>query len=176
MPIPDFQTLMLPLLQLAADREWRISDAVERLADDYKLSQEERTLLIPSGRQTTFSNRVAWAKSYLIKAGLLKPTKRAHFCISEQGKSVLATPPDRITIKYLGQFPEFQEFRKTSESEAETRIGQPTDLEHEAALTPDETIRNAYIQLEQELADELLLKIRAGTPAFFENLVVRLLF
>jgi restriction system protein len=96
MSIPDFQTLMLPLLQLAAGKEWRISDAVERLAEDYKLSQEERTLLIPSGRQTTFSNRVAWAKSYLIKAGLLKPTKRAHFCISEQGRGVLASPPDRF--------------------------------------------------------------------------------
>jgi restriction system protein len=98
MPIPDFQTLMLPVLKLSAEREWRISDAVERLAEDFKLSQEDRTLLIPSGRQTTFSNRVAWAKSYLIKAGLLQATKRAHFCISEQGRNVLANPPERITI------------------------------------------------------------------------------
>jgi len=176
MAIPDFQTLMLPLLQLAADKEWRISDAVERLAEDSKLSQEERTLLIPSGRQTTFSNRVAWAKSYLIKAGLLKPTKRAHFCISEQGRSVLASPPERITIKYLSQFPEFELFRKASNSENEAPDAQLADLVHESSLTPDETIRNAHALLEQELADELLVKIRTGTPAFFENLVVRLLF
>ena len=103
MPIPDFQTLMLPLLKLAAEKEWRISDAVERLANDYQLSQEERAVLLPSGRQTTIRNRTAWAKSYLIKAGLLEPTKRGHFCISEQGKKVLLNPPDRITIKYLAK-------------------------------------------------------------------------
>jgi restriction system protein len=176
MSIPDFQTLMLPLLKLAADKEWRISDAVERLAEDFKLSQEERTLLIPSGRQTTFSNRVAWAKSYLIKAGLLKPTKRAHFCISEQGRGVLAHPPDRITIKYLSQFPEFELFRKASGPENEIAADQLADLSHESSLTPDETIRHAHSLLEQELADDLLVKIRSGTPAFFENLVVRLLF
>ncbi|HEY6490671.1 MAG TPA: winged helix-turn-helix domain-containing protein, partial [Terracidiphilus sp.] len=70
MAIPDFQTLMLPLLRIAAEREWRISDAVDRLADEYKISAEERAALLPSGRQTTIRNRVAWAKSYLIKAGL----------------------------------------------------------------------------------------------------------
>ncbi|MGA2833134.1 MAG: restriction endonuclease [Terracidiphilus sp.] len=176
MPIPDFQTLMLPLLRLSADKEWRISDAVERLAEDSKLSQEERTLLIPSGRQTTFSNRVAWAKSYLIKAGLLKPTKRAHFCISEQGRGVLVNPPDRITIKFLSQFPEFQEFRKPTESGNGVGDEQTPDLAQETSLTPDETMRHAHSLLEQELADELLVKIRAGTPTFFENLVVRLLF
>jgi restriction system protein len=176
MPIPDFQTLMLPLLRLSADKEWRISDAVERLAEDSKLSQEERTLLIPSGRQTTFSNRVAWAKSYLIKAGLLKPTKRAHFCISEQGRGVVANPPDRITIKFLSQFPEFQEFRKPTESGNGVGEDQSPDLTQESSLTPDETMRHAHSLLEQELADELLVKIRTGTPTFFENLVVRLLF
>jgi restriction system protein len=167
---------MLPLLRLSADKEWRISDAVERLAEDSKLSQEERTLLIPSGRQTTFSNRVAWAKSYLIKAGLLKPTKRAHFCISEQGRGVLVNPPDRITIKFLSQFPEFQEFRKPTESGNGVGDEQTPDLAQETSLTPDETMRHAHSLLEQELADELLVKIRTGTPTFFENLVVRLLF
>jgi restriction system protein len=176
MPIPDFQTVMLPLLKLAADKEWRISDAVERLSDEYQLSQEERASLLPSGRQTTIRNRVAWAKSYLIKADLLKPTKRGHFCISEQGLKVLSNPPDRITIKYLSQFPAFQEYRKARESEADSTDSQVSELVAESSLTPDETIRNAHLQLEQELADELLVKIRSGAPAFFENLVVRLLF
>ncbi len=176
MHIPDFQTLMLPLLKISAEKEWRISEAVDRLADDQNLSQEERTSLIPSGRQTTFSNRVAWAKSYMVKAGLLNPTKRAHFCITERGRQILLTPPDRITIKYLSQYPEFQEFRKASDTEIETSIQESPDSAHYSTLTPDETIRNAHMQLEQELADELLIKIRAGTPAFFENLVVRLLF
>ncbi|MDR3724057.1 MAG: restriction endonuclease [Terracidiphilus sp.] len=173
MQIPDFQTIMLPLLKLSASKEWRISDAVEQLANDFHLSQEDRALLIPSGRQTTFSNRVAWAKSYLAKAGLVIPTKRAHFCISEQGKKVLETPPERITIKYLSQFPEFQEFRKDGGADKHSNGAETT--EQDSSLTPDEAIRKAHAQLEQELADELLIKIRTGSPAFFENLVVRLL-
>lgn len=177
MKIPDFQTLMLPLLRLAADKESSVSGAVERLADEYNLSQEERATLLPSGRQTTFSNRVAWAKSYLVQAGLIAPTaKRAHFCITERGSSVLTNPPERITIKYLSQFPEFRKFRKLGEFEVGASDSQPLEIVQDSALTPDETIRNAHSQLEQELADELLVKIRAGTPAFFENLVVRLLF
>ena len=176
MPIPDFQTVMLPLLKLAAEKEWRISDAVERLSDEYQLSQEERAALLPSGRQTTIRNRIAWAKSYLIKAGLLDPTRRGHFFISQLGLKVLSNPPDRITIKYLSQFPKFQEFRKASETEADSDDSQLNELVAESSLTPDETIRTAHLQLEQELADELLVKIRSSAPAFFENLVVRLLF
>ena len=175
MQIPDYQTLMLPVLRISAEKEWRISDAVERLAEESNLSQEERTTLLPSGRQTTFANRVGWAKSFLAKAGLINQTKRAHFCISEQGRTVLSNPPDRITIKYLGQFPQFQEFWKPYGPKTESDNVGLSDSEHEQNLTPDETIRNAHIQLEQELADELLIKIRSGTPAFFESLVVRLL-
>ena len=89
---------------------------------------------------------------------------------------VLSNPPDRITIKYLSQFPAFQEYRKARESEADSTDSQVSELVAESSLTPDETIRNAHLQLEQELADELLVKIRSGAPAFFENLVVRLLF
>jgi restriction system protein len=175
MPIPDFQTLMLPLLRLSDKKEWRISDAVEQLASDYNLTPEERALLLPSGRQTSFANRVAWAKAYLAKAGLIKATKRAHFFSSKEGKKVLANPPDRITIKFLSQFPDFQLFRKTNEEESENKWTQPSLIVQDSPLTPDEVIRSAFQRLEQELADELLLKIRSSTPAFFESLVVRLL-
>jgi restriction system protein len=84
--IPDFQTLMLPVLQIAAEGETRISDAVEKLAVEFALSPEERSHRPPSGTQTTFSHRVHWAKSYLGKAGLVELTKRAHFRITEEGK------------------------------------------------------------------------------------------
>lgn len=85
MTIPDFQTLMLPLLQLTADgQEHSIRDARETLADQFTLSPEEKAELLPSGRQPIFDNRVAWAKSYLQQAGVLKPTRRAHFHITEQ--------------------------------------------------------------------------------------------
>ena len=177
MAIPDFQTLMLPVLKLAAEKEWRVAETIERLADEFKLSSEDRTALLPSGRQTTFSNRVAWAKSYLVQAGLIQPTtKRAHFVITEQGKKVLANPPDRITIKFLSQFPEFRKFREPSGSETASTETTSSEVVQDASLTPDEVIRTAHEQLEQQLAEELLAKIRVGTPAFFESLIVRLLF
>lgn len=177
MAIPDFQTLMLPVLKLAAEREWRVADTVERLADEFRLSSEDRTALLPSGRQTTFSNRVAWAKSYLVQAGLIEPTaKRAHFIITEQGKKVLANPPDRITIKFLNQFPEFRKFREPNEPETASTETTLSEVVQDASLTPDEVIRTAHEQLEKQLAEELLTKIRIGTPAFFESLIVRLLF
>lgn len=176
MTIPDFQTLMLPVLRIAAQGEVRISDTVESLADQFALSPDERSRLLPSGKQTMFANRVHWAKSYLGKAGLVELTRRAHFCITDRGRRVLATPPDRIDIKFLDQFPGFKEFRESSnDSDGQTA---PTSLfaVHEApSLTPDETMRKAHRQLEASLADDLLQRMRCGTPAFFESVVVRLL-
>ena len=84
MAIPDFQTLMLPVLRTAEAGEVKISDVVELLANEFQLTEEERSELLPSGKQTTFANRVHWAKSYLGKAGLVELTKRAHFCISDR--------------------------------------------------------------------------------------------
>src|SRR5258706_11406113 len=110
--IPDFQTLMLPVLRIAAEGEVRISDVVDRLGDEFALLADERSQLLPSGRQTTFANRVHWAKSYLGKAGLVELTKRAHFRITEQGREVLTAPPERIDIRYLNRFPSFQQFRR----------------------------------------------------------------
>ena len=107
MTIPDFQSLMLPVLREGARSEVRIADVVERLANEFSLSQEERLQLLPSKRQTTFANRVHWAKSYLGKAGLIELTRRAHFQITERGQQVLEKPPDRIDIRYLQRFPEF---------------------------------------------------------------------
>ena len=176
MSIPDFQTLMLPVLKLSAEKEWRISEAVERLAEEFHLLQEERATLLPSGRQTTFANRVGWAKSYLVKAGLLMPTKRAHFHISDQGRSVLSNPPDRITIKYLSQFPEFQEFWKPYGSDTESNHDAAPDSAHEQALTPDETIRQCAFPTGAGACGGVTYQDCLGTPAFFENLVVRLLF
>jgi restriction system protein len=173
MTIPNFQTLMLPLLRLVSHGEIRISNAVEHLAKEFDLSPEDRSHLLPSGRQTTFANRVNWAKSYLGKANLVEFTRRAHFQITTRGRQVLENPPERIDIKFLGRFPEFQQFREVgiddeheTSSPAEDRAG---------ALTPDEVMRKAHNQLEEALADDLLQRVRTGTPTFFEALVVRLL-
>lgn len=173
MAIPDFQTLMLPVLRTADTGEVRVSDVVDRLADEFSLSQEERAQLLPSGRQTTFANRVHWAKSYLGKARLIEMTRRAHFRITDRGREVLVSPPERITIGFLNAFPEFREFR---EAEGETRESErdTTSVVAETSLTPDETIRRAQEQLEGALSDELLERILAGSATFFESLVVRL--
>ena len=173
MNIPDFQTLMLPVLRSATKDEVKISDVVEQLATEFQLSLEERAQLLPSGRQTTFSNRVHWAKSYLGKAGLVELTKRAHFRITDRGRVVLAAPPERIDIKYLNQFPGFQKFRDAEDGSGDT--ASPSAGDNATTLTPDEVMRSAHRELEVALADEMLQRIRSGTPAFFESLIVRLL-
>ncbi len=175
MSIPDFQTLMLPVLREAAAGEVRISDVVERIADTFHLGTEDRSHLLPSGRQTTFANRVHWAKSYLGKAGLVELTRRAHFRITPRGREVLAQPPERIDIKYLTQFPEFLAFRFAEDGTDERAEAAVPGNEATADLTPDEIMRAAGRQLEAALASELLQRVVAGTPAFFESLVVRLL-
>jgi restriction system protein len=173
--IPDFQTLMLPVLRIAAEGEIRISDAVQRLSDQFSLSAEERSHLLPSGRQTTFANRVHWAKSYLGKAGLVELTKRAHFCITQDGSKVLASPPERIDIKYLNKFPSFQKFRDV---ENQDEKDEPELLPVSGSginLTPDEMMRVAHRKIEGALAQELLDRIQGSPPDFFERLIVNLL-
>src|SRR5712692_6572652 len=174
MPIPDFQTLMLSLLQLAADdQEYSIRDTREMLADQFTLSPEEKAELLPSGRQPIFDNRVAWAKSYLQQAGVLKPTRRAHFQITERGKQVLSEHPSRIDIEYLERFPEFVEFRNGRK--ATTPELPLATLEEQGQSTPEETLEAAYQRIRNELAAELLKRVKEAPPEFFERLVVELL-
>ncbi len=174
MAIPDFQTLMLPVLRACAAGEARTADLVERLAESFHLTAEERAALLPSGRQTTFANRTYWAIAYLGKAGLVERTRRAHYQVTARGRQVLVAPPERIDIKFLGQFPEFQTFRETGDREEDAPIISAASDEP-PVLTPDEIMRRAQRQLEEALADELLQRIWSGTPQFFESLVVRLL-
>lgn len=172
MAIPDFQSLMLPVLKEAASGEVRISEVVAVLGSKLALSKVELSELLPSGKQTTFANRVNWAKSYLGKAGLITLTKRAYFVISDRGRAVLANPPESINIKFLESFPEFKNFRESS-------VGNPITTESEITnfkeLAPDELIRSASDELQQSLGAELLSKILASPPDFFERLVVQLL-
>lgn len=173
MAIPDFQSLMLPVLKESAAGEVRISDVAAVLGSKLALTEAELSELLPSGKQTKFANRVNWAKSYLGKAGLIKLTKRAYFEITERGRAVLANPPQTINIKFLESFPEFKAFREAaSESQTAPKV-EPISLREE--LTPDEVIRSASDELHQSLSAELLAKILASPPDFFERLVVQLL-
>ena len=172
MAIPDFQTIMLPLLTLSSDGEvYYIHDAVNQLADQFELTEEERTKLLPSGQQPIFYNRVGWARTYLKKAGLLEDPKRGYFQITGRGREVLVDNPARIDMKFLRQFPEYIEFRETIRETSEEEV-QEEDLE---GLTPEEALENAYQRIRRDLSEELLAYVLGSTPGFFEKLVVELL-
>ena len=176
MPIPDFQSLMRPLLELAADgAEHSMADAREHLAERLGVTEEERAKLLPSGRQAVFSNRVAWAKVYLERAGILDGTRRAHFRISERGRETLDAGPERITIPYLLQFPEFVEFRARTKEETGGDETAPTGTGEVPNETPEEQLESAYQRLRADIAAELLDRVKGCTPKFFERLVVELL-
>ncbi|MFN2455311.1 MAG: restriction endonuclease [Pyrinomonadaceae bacterium] len=173
MPIPDFQTLMLYFLRAAADeKEHSMSNIRVQLADDLKLTEQERTQLLPSGRQSVFANRVAWAKVYLAQAKLLSSTRRGYFQISSRGLQVLEEHPQRIDINYLERFPEFIEFRtrkRNQETISDAKVHQ------DEVETPEELLETAYQKIRDGLVSELLTRVKEASPQFFEKLVVELL-
>lgn len=179
--IPDYQSLMRPVLACAAAGETRIGDAVEQLAEKLGLTPDERAELLPSGKQSRFANRVNWAKAYLAKAGLVENTRRGYFRITPRGQAALADPAATINNAYLDQFKEFQDFKaKVNEADGATlaassapasaSISLPADTE-----TPDEALRKAHSAITGALAADLLDRVRKATPAFFERLIVELL-
>jgi restriction system protein len=174
MAVPDFQSLMLPLLRISADgQEHQLAEARRVLAAEFKLNDADRDELLPSGQQSKFANRVAWAKVYLAQADLLRSTRRGHFQISDRGRKVLEAPPTRIDIKLLERYPEFLEFRAPKPHAEEARGEQP--LEPPERETPEETLEAAHLKMRASLATEILTRIKTGTPEFFERLVVELL-
>jgi restriction system protein len=127
---------------------------------------------LPSGRQAVFVNRVAWAKVYLSHAGLLNSPKKGSFTISEKGRTALHDAPERITIKYLSRFPDFVAFRSTPKKPKDTPSIAAGEEEIE---TPEELLEAAHSRLRIDLASDLLNRVKACTPQFFERLVVELL-
>ena len=174
MSIPDYQTLMLPVLRLAAKGETRVGEAVERLADHLGLTTADRATLLPSGKQTIFNNRMHWAKTYLAKAGLIEATRRGYFKITPRGEQALASNPDRIDNAFLTRFDEFNQFRDRSARNGPSHEPAAPALVNRAE-TPDEIMRAAHQQIDASLAQDLLERIQAAPPDFFERLVVTLL-
>lgn len=173
MPIPDYQTVMLPFLTMLSDGvAHHIRDVGKRLASDFKLTDQELVERIPSGQSTIFDNRVGWARTYLKKAGLIEPVARGHYRISSRGEGVLKSKPSKIDVALLRQFPEFLDFQKPRIEGRASEIKATEQLESE---TPSEVLETAYQRLRRALADELLQTIRTSTPAFFERLVVDVL-
>lgn len=171
--IPDYQSLMLPVLRAAEGGEARIGEIVQRLADDLNLSGEARAILLASGRQTLFANRVHWAKTYLAKAGLVEATRRGYFRITERGREALVTHPARIDNRFLAQFEEFRQF--TDRSASNDSAAEIAETKITPEQTPDEIMRAAHRRIEIALARELLDRVQAAPPEFFERLIVNLL-
>ena len=172
MAIPDYQTIMLPLLQFMGDcKEHSIHEMLSHLETVFNLTNEELNELLPSGGQTVFYNRVGWARTYLSKSGLLDTVRRTYYRISDRGKRVLNQDPKRIDIEFLRQYPEFVEFRNRRLTHSiQTAKDSPT-----VTTTPEEVLEDAYLEIQDSLVQELLMTVKNCSPAFFERLVVELL-
>lgn len=173
MSIPDFQTVMRPILLTVQDgTPLALNELCLRVADQFQLTESERKERLPSGQQTVINNRVGWARTYLNKAGLLCIPAKGRVQITARGRDALVSGPQRITVGWLKQFPEFADFHTLKPQ----RVEAPVMVELAAVeTTPDEQLAEAHQALLQSLADELLVQVRAATPSFFEQLVVDLM-
>ena len=178
MAVPDFQSLMQPFLKLTADgNEHSLSEIIETLALQFNLSESDRNELLPSGRQRKFDNRVGWSRTYLLKAHLITSMGRARFRITERGIKVLNEGTNYINIKFLTRFPEFVTFKAINGKENKTEENDQSsqDIVEKTNQTPQEILETSYLNLRQNLAQELLERIKKSPPKFFETLVVDLL-
>jgi len=172
MGIPDYQSVMLPLLKLTADGlEHRFRDVVNDLAEAFKLGDEERKETLPSGG-LLFDNRVGWARTYLKKAGLLSYPRRLFIQITDRGKKVLTENPKRIDVRLLQRFPEFVDFQAPKKT---GRADTASELRDESNETPEELLAAGYLRLRKQLESDILDRVKSCTPDFFERMVVRLL-
>jgi restriction system protein len=171
MAIPDYQSCMLPLLKFYADgQEHTFREAVEALAREFKLTDQERREMLPSGQQEVFDNRVGWARTYMKKAGLIESPKRGVHRITQRGLDVLKTNPDRIDVSFLDQFQEFKEFRALRHTKPDEEP--ELDLNNK---TPEESLEGACQKLRSDLAADLLQRLKTCSPTFFERLVVEVI-
>ena len=172
MAIPDFQSLMIPLLQIAADgKEHLVHDAVRKFETDFALTDEEKETRIASGSQTVLMNRTHWARTYLKKALLLTDPRRSYFQITQRGLDLLAENPKIVNKQLLKRYPEFVEFASGRPKEEK-----PVVTIKDEETTPEEQMEIAYQSIRTSLIDQLIEEVTKTSPAFFERLVVDLLF
>jgi restriction system protein len=166
---------MRPLLEVCLDSQpHRLQDLITVLADVFALSEDERAAQLPSGFQRVFTNRVAWACTYLQKAAVLERVGRGTYRITDRGRSLISSVQGQITVSNLNSYPEFQAFRARSNTPLEASQPQPTGP-IESQETPEELIERSAATIRADLAGDLLDRVMAGTPEFFERLVVDLL-
>ena len=170
--IPDFQTIMLPLLkEISNGNDFTAKDVNSNLAKYFNLTEEQLQEMLPSGKQGVFANRVAWAKAHLKIAGLVESPKRGSFKITPKGLEVLGQNPPIINLKFLKTLPEYIEYLDSSKTD--DKITNPNN--EEEIKTPEELIDESFLIIQKALSQELITKIKSCSPYFFENLVVELL-
>jgi restriction system protein len=174
MPIPDFQSLMRPLLEAHADGKEHLNrELVALLGERFNLTEEERRTMLPSGGARLFDNRIGWAKSHITQAGLLISPRRAISVITDRGREALRIHPERIDLRVLNGYEEYCEFRNrrknTGDDESDTSEAEIQDVQ-----TPEELLENAYLQVRSQIEAELLSQIKSSPPEFLERVVVDL--
>lgn len=176
MPIPDFQSTMLPLLKFYSDgQEKSTKEAIHLLAKHFELTEDEIEELLPSKSQKIFYNRIHWALAYLKMANLIESNKRGYYKITRNGIKILKSNPKRIDIKYLKQIPEYKEWTNTFNKEKESDKEVIVEDSSEGNLTPEENLENSFQKINTSLAQEILDKVKSISPSFFEKLVIDLL-
>ena len=170
-----YQTLMLPLLHVAAEGETRVPVAAETIADRLGLTETERQQMLPSGKQKLLHNRVHWAKFHMSKAGLIDSPSRGVFLASAAGRDLLATQPERINVEFLKSYPAFAAFYAQSGAGVASGEEPAAKTAKESASTPEEQIDAAHIMLNVALKADLLQRVLEQSPSFFEHLIVELL-
>lgn len=174
MSVPDFQTMMLPILRLAQENvEISVPTITPQLAGLYNLTDAEKAERVPSGQQTKLTNRISWVFAHFQKAGLLKKQKRGVYEMTARGKELLEQNPEKINLKTLRQFPEYSDFYKPQKSNESTNTFLESEIE--TAVTPEESLETSYQTIRNALAAEIIDKVKSCSPSFFERLVVELL-
>ena len=172
MAVPDYQTLLLPLLRLAgAGQAETLIKAEEILANQFALSSDDRAARLPSGQQTVLRNRAGWASFYLKNAGLIEKPRRGIFYITNRGRELLASNPDSLDINDLLRFQDFKDFYQRAQSKSVDAVA----TQEPSVRTPDEVLQGAYQTIRNDLSNEILDRLSKASPEFFEDVVVELL-
>jgi len=174
--IPDFQTLMRPLLDELSDGSVRRTrDLVGAMSDRFDLPEEERAAMLPSGKQRRMDNRVNWSISHLFQAGLVDRPARGQVTITAAGRDVLAAHTDRVDMSVLRGFDSYREFRSRStarDAAGASLLGAEPEAD---ASSPQDLLAQAVTENRAAVGGELLKRALALSPTEFERLVVRLL-
>ena len=173
--IPPFNAFFRPVLELASAGEISVHQAIDQVAVKFDLTEDDRRERTSGGTKSKLSDRVNWAKVHLAKAGLVESTKRGHFKITDSGRTALADPDALANLAYFEKFPEYMEFKKRK-----SKKNAPTDSGGDLSatpndVTPEEALSEAHGQIIDALAADLLERVQAAPPAFFEQLIVDLL-